>query len=105
MSSFVRLTYVVPLPGQRQRVRDQLQKLSDYFAAQPGYLGGYLLLPTPNAVVEAHGRVGVWESDHAADSAAQTEHGMALRGELLRLINEDSHLEYTFIGEADAKAP
>ena len=43
--SFVRVTYVVPREGQVERVREQLKKLSDYYATQPGYIEGYLLNP------------------------------------------------------------
>ena len=102
--SFVRVTYVVPRDGQVERVRVQLKKLSDYYATQPGYIEGYLLLPHPEASPPALGRFGVWDNDRSAEDAAQTEHAMALRSEMLRLIDEDSHLEYTFIGEADPKA-
>ena len=104
MSSFVRVTYVVPRDGQVDRVHESLKKISDYYAIQPGYVEGYLLLPLPGAVSQAMGRIGVWESARAAEDAAQTEHAMALRSELLRLINEETHLEYTFIGEPDPKA-
>ena len=102
--SFVRVTYVVPREGQVERVREQLKKLSDYYATQPGYIEGYLLNPHPMAKPPAMGRFGVWESDRVAEDAAQAEHGMALRAELLRLIDEDSHLELTFEGDRDAHA-
>ncbi|MDA0301329.1 MAG: hypothetical protein O2822_02280 [Chloroflexi bacterium] len=102
--SFVRVTYVVPRDGQVERVRDQLKKLSDYYATQPGYIEGYLLNPHPMANPPAMGRFGVWESDKVAEDAAQTQHAMAPRAELLRLIDEDSHLELTFEGDRDANA-
>jgi len=101
--SFVRVTYVVPRDGQVDRVREQLTKISAFFAEQPGYIEGYLLLPHEGASPPALGRFGVWESDKAAEDAAQAEHGMALRSELLRLIVEESHLELTFEGIADPK--
>ncbi|MEI7926643.1 MAG: hypothetical protein WCI61_10715 [Chloroflexota bacterium] len=102
--SFVRVTYVVPREGQVERVREQLQKLSRYYATQPGYIEGYMLNPHPMADPPALGRFGAWESDRAAEDAAQAEHGMALRAELLRLIQEDSHLELTFEGDRDPEA-
>lgn len=102
--SFVRVTYVVPREGQVARVSEQLKKLSDYYATQPGYVEGYLLNPHPMANPPAMGRFGVWESDKAAEDAAQSQHAMALRAELLRLIDEDSHLELTFEGDRDANA-
>ena len=48
-----------------------------------------------------HGRVGIWESEIAAQTAAQTEHSMALRAQLLRVIDEDTHLELSFQGTPD----
>ncbi len=79
----------------------ELTKLSAYYATQPGYIEGYLLLPHAEANPPALGRFGAWESDKMAEEAAQAEHGMALRAELLRLIHEESHLELTFVGERD----
>lgn len=102
--SFVRVTYVVPRDGQLERVKEQLAKLSAYYATQPGYIEGYLLMPHPEANPPALGRFGAWENDKMAEEAAQAEHGMALRAELLRLIHEESHLELTFVGERDAEA-
>ena len=39
-----------------------------------------------------------------AEEAAQAEHGMALRAELLRLVHEEAHLELTVVGPRDAGA-
>jgi len=105
MASFVRVSYVVPRDGQVNRVREVLDKLAVYYSAQPGYLGGYVLLPHPAANPPALGRFGVWSSDTQAEEAAQTEYSMALRADLQRMIHEDSHLELTFEGVADPKAP
>ena len=102
--SFVRVTYVVPRDGQVERVKETLKKLSDFYATQPGYLEGYLLLPHPGANPPAMGRFGSWENDRAAEDAAQAEHGMALRAELMRLVQEESHMELTFDGERDASS-
>ena len=101
MSSFVRITYVVPRDGQGARVMETLKKLSDFYVTQPGYLGGYQLNPLPTSASNACGRIGIWASMDAAENAAQTEHVMALRAELLRLVDEDTHVEYTFVGDPD----
>lgn len=101
MSTFVRITYVVPRDGQAARVRETLAKLSEFYVTQPGYLGGYLLNPLPTAASPSFGRIGLWQSVDAAEASAQTEHVMALRAELLRLVEEETHVEYTFVGEPD----
>ncbi len=102
MAQFVRVTYVVPRDGQAARVEEQLKKLSTYYATQPGHIDGYLLRPHPGADPAAFGRFGVWDNHRSAESAAQAEHGMALRAELMRLVEEDSHLELTFEGDREA---
>lgn len=100
---FVRISYMHPKEGQEQRLKDVLQKLSTFYREQPGYLGGYILNPYEHApqAEKRWGRVGVWESEDAAERAAQVEHTMALRSEIGRIVEEDSHNEFTFEGTPD----
>lgn len=100
---FVRISYMHPKEGQEARLRELLQNLSDLYHAQPGYRGGYILNPYEGAEAEDRrwGRVGVWESEEAAEHAAQTAPSLAMRAELLRIVEEDTHLELTFEGTED----
>ncbi|MGE3961774.1 MAG: hypothetical protein AB7F65_08855 [Dehalococcoidia bacterium] len=100
---FVRVSYMHPKEGQEDRLKDILHKLSDHYHDQPGYEGGWILNPYAKAKAEDRrwGRVGLWATDDAAEHAAQTEHSMALRSELARIVVEDSHYELSFEGTAD----
>lgn len=100
---FVRISYMHPKAGSEGRVSEILRDLSAFYHAQPGYQGGYLLAPYEAARGGAarYGRVGVWDSEEAAEHAGQQEHSLALRAELVRLVEEDSHTELTFDGQPD----
>lgn len=100
---FVRISYMHPKEGQEARLKDLLLKLSAYYREQSGYQGGYILYPYEHAQVKDRrwGRVGVWDTEDAAEHAAQAEHSLALRSELARIVVEDSHSELTFEGTPD----
>jgi len=100
---FVRISYMHPKSGNEARVREILQELSSFYHSQPGYQSGYLLDPYEGARSAATrlGRVGIWDSEDAAEHAGQQEHSMALRAELTRIVEEDSHTELTFFGRPD----
>jgi quinol monooxygenase YgiN len=98
---YVRIAQMISRPGHEAEVEEILTKLSHYYVQQRGYTTGYHLTPHSEGSMTRHGRVGVWESEMAAQTAAQTEHHMALRGQLLRLIDEDTHLELSFQGKLD----
>lgn len=100
---FVRVSHMKPKQGQQQRLIELLDKLSAYYREQPGYISGYILSPYEGAGddVMRWGRVGLWETAGSAEDAAQQEHAMALRAELTRIVEEDSHYELTFQGESD----
>jgi quinol monooxygenase YgiN len=97
---YVRISYMRPKSGQEQQVGEILARLSAFYASEPGYVLGYQLHPHEGDSTRV-GRLGVWESAEHAVHAAQTDRAMALRSELLRMIDEDSHEELSFIGEAD----
>jgi heme-degrading monooxygenase HmoA len=100
---FVRVSHMKPKQGQQKRLIELLDKLSAYYHEQPGYISGYILSPYEGAGGDAMrwGRVGLWETVSGAEEAAQQEHAMALRAELTRIVEEDSHYELTFQGAPD----
>jgi hypothetical protein len=92
---YVRLSLVVPNPGQEARVSMILDDLLTFYAAQPGYLEGYSLDPQrPGGEL---GRLTFWRSEDDAEVTAGNQHVMAQRAELLRLIEGDSHVERSFL--------
>ena len=100
---FVRISYMHPKEGQEDRLKGILRDLSAFYREQSGYQGGWVLNPYEKARAEDRrwGRVGIWESEDAAEHAAQTAHSMALCSELARIVVEDSHYELSFEGTTD----
>ena len=99
--AYVRISYMIPKAGQEAHVEELLGKLSAFYVTEAGYITGYHLRPhqgDPNGRI---GRLGVWESEEHAVHAAQSEHALALRSELLRSVDEESHQELSFIGDLD----
>ena len=102
---YVGLSLMKPMPGEEKLVAGLMDNLLEFFAGRPGYERGYALLEG-----EAQGRVGritLWESKEQADHAANTRHVLAVRAEIMQRIEEDSHVERSFIAldPALGKAP
>jgi hypothetical protein len=99
--AYVRVSHMVPRAGQEAAVEDILRKLSAFYPAQPGYITGWILTPHEHTATRRLGRVGVWATEDDAERAAQASHALALRSELMRVVEEDSHQELSFQGEPD----
>jgi heme-degrading monooxygenase HmoA len=93
---YVRLSLVVPKPGQEARVAEILDDLLSFYSAQPGYLEGYSLAPQGSG--GELGRLTLWRAEADAEATAGHQHVMAQRAELLRHIEGDSHVERSFLG-------
>lgn len=93
---YVRISLMMPKRGQVDELNSILDKLVDYYEQQPGYITGYRLKDIDGS--GRVGRVGVWEDEHAAERAAQTDHDLALRSELNMIVDDDEHEEYSFEG-------
>ncbi len=101
---YVRLSLMNPKAGKDDLVSGIMDHLLEFFATQPGYVRGYALLSgDPQGRC---GRLTVWNSEQEADHAANTQHVLSVRSELLLLIEEDSHVErsYTAFDPLLAKA-
>jgi hypothetical protein len=96
---YVRLSLVRPRAGNEERVGKMEDDLMRFLAAQPGFLHGYRITGG-DSELGSLGRVTLWRSDHDADHAAQTDHVLAIRSELLMLIEEDEHIEDSWIARA-----
>jgi hypothetical protein len=93
-----------PKSGEEKLVAGLMDNLLEFFAEQPGYVRGYALLDgDPQGRV---GRITLWESEEQADLAANTQHVLAVRAEIMQRIEEDSHIErsYTALDPLLAKA-
>ena len=81
-----------------------MDNLLEIFADRPGFEHGYSLLEG-----DTQGRVGritLWKSEGDADQAANTQHVLTVRAEIMQRIEEDSHIErsYTALDPVRAKA-
>lgn len=91
---YVRLSLMNPKTGRDELVSGLMDNLLQFFANQPGYVRGYSLLSgDPQGRV---GRVTMWKSEEDADRAANSQHVLSLRSELLQLIEEGSHVERSY---------
>jgi quinol monooxygenase YgiN len=91
---FVRLFLMVPKRRQEERVSQILDDLVAFLATQPGCIQSYKIERTD---VEGEvGRLVVWESEQASDRAAMHQHVLALRSELMQLVDEETYLERAF---------
>jgi heme-degrading monooxygenase HmoA len=98
--AYIRISYMTPRTGQEARVAEILGQLAEAYSTQPGYIQGYVLHPVGDGgATRRLGRVGVWATEHDAETAGQ--HAIALRSELIPLVDEDSHTELGFEGEPD----
>jgi hypothetical protein len=100
---YVRMSLVKAKPGNEAAVAMIEDDLMAFFAKQPGYIHGYQIFAG-----DSEGRVGrltLWESDHAADHAAQTPHVLAQRSELLLLIEGNMHVEDSWEAREIAAVP
>ncbi len=91
---YIRLSLMDPKPGKDDLVSGLMDNLLQFFSTRPGYVRGYSLLSgDPQGRV---GRITMWDSEEEADHAANTQHVLSVRSELLQLIEEDSHIERSY---------
>ncbi len=91
---YVRLSLMIAKAGDEGRVSQIMDDLLEFLSTQPGYMRGYKLIrehPDPRT-----GRLTVWRSEEECDHAAQTQHVLSVRSELMQLVEEDSHIERSY---------
>jgi quinol monooxygenase YgiN len=94
--AYVRLSLMTPSRGEEDHVVQLQRDLVRYFSSQPGYVEGYVL-KAPDGSGQV-GRIGVWESEAAADQAANSDHVMAVRSQLNQMITGE-HNERSFLAD------
>lgn len=99
---YVRVSLMRPKPGCEHEVARMMDELVSFYAKQPGFLNAYKLRSADDG--GQFGRVTVWQSGELADATAQSAHVLARRSELHLLIEEDSHVEWSFQATEDAEA-
>lgn len=94
--SYVRVSVVQPKRGREAEVERVLIRLAEHYSDQPGNITSYVLQHLDGH--ERYGRLSVWETEDAAEHAAQGDHDLALRSELMAMVDEGSHEELSFAG-------
>ncbi|MGE0228518.1 MAG: antibiotic biosynthesis monooxygenase [Dehalococcoidia bacterium] len=93
---YVRISLMRPKHGHEDEVNSLIDRLTEYYQQQPGYVTGYRLRNIDGS--GRVGRLGVWERHEDAEHAATTDHDLALRSQLNLLVEDTSHEEYSFEG-------
>ena len=94
---YLRLSLMRPRAGEAAHVGEILDELARYYAGLPGFIEGFTLVESAKG--EEVGRVGMWRSEADAEHAANQQHVMVLRAELMRVVEPGSHLEKSFTAE------
>ncbi len=84
-----------PHGGQRERVEQIIDETLKFTSGLPGFISGHRLVPDDDT--GEVWRVVYWESEEAADNAAQAQHILALRSELVRLTSDGRREERSFV--------
>lgn len=102
---YVQVSLMKPRRGQEKLVAGLMDNLLEFFAGQAGYERGYALLE--GDLGGRVGRITLWRSEEQADHAANTQHVLTVRAEIMQRIEQDSHVErsYTALDPALAKVP
>ncbi len=91
---YVRISLMNAKQGSEELVAGLMDNLLTFFIGKPGYVRGYALLEgDPRGRV---GRITVWNSEEEADQAANTQHVLTVRAEIMQRIEQGSHVERSF---------
>ncbi|MEX2246717.1 MAG: hypothetical protein WEC75_08510 [Dehalococcoidia bacterium] len=91
---FVRLSLMRAKAGQENDVAEIEDDLVAFYRGCQGFVAGYKLKAADE--VGDIGRVTVWRSGEDADAAAQTQHVLSRRSELIPLVVEGTDAERSF---------
>lgn len=79
-----------PIVGAAAEVERLYDRLEEFLEQQTGFIMGFRFVATDGS--GETGRLAVWESEAAADQAAQLEHTQALRSQIHVLL-QPGHFE------------
>ena len=90
---YVRISLMTPRAGQSHEATRLLSQIIALCSQQRGFRGGMIVGGRPGAG-RVIGRMTVWDDRASADRVSGTEHMLALRSQLMQLVDADSHTEY-----------
>lgn len=89
---YVRVSLMTPKAGHEAEVAAIMDDLLAFYAKQPGFVTGYKLASADAA--DEVGRVTVWKSEHEAEAAAQSNHNLSRRAELIPIVGADEERSF-----------
>jgi hypothetical protein len=96
--AFVRVSIMVPKPGQEARVQELLDDLVKFYKGRQGFITAWRLSTDPHASVKRMGRISVWETEEDAHRTASEQRDLSLQSELKLAVEDARHEEHSFIG-------
>lgn len=93
---YVRISLMKPVPGREAEVMELNESLVSFYRSHEGCQVCYLVTAADGS--GEVGRLSVWDSERAADRAANDDHSMALRSRLHLLI-QPGHQDRSFIAQ------
>ena len=78
--SYIRLTVATPPPERLAEVRQRYEEIVTYVATLPGFVTGWVVAPGHGD--REVGRLTVWQTEAAANRAANDPHTMALHAQI-----------------------
>jgi heme-degrading monooxygenase HmoA len=89
---YVRMSLITPKAGHEAKVAAIMDDLLAFYAKQPGFVTGYKLASADET--GDVGRVTVWRSEHEAEAAAQSNHNLSRRAELIPIVSTDEERSF-----------
>jgi hypothetical protein len=96
--AFVRVSIMIPKPGQEARVRELLDELVKFYQGRQGFITAWRLDSDPHAAVKRMGRISVWEAEDDAHRTASEQRDLSLQSELKLATEDATHEEHSFVG-------
>lgn len=90
---YIRISLMTPAEGRDEEVKSLNEDLSSFYQAQDGCLQSFVITAADGS--GELGRISIWESEEAAERAANHEHSMSLRSRL-HLAVEPGHADRSF---------
>ena len=103
--AFLRVSIMIPRPGNEERVNELLDELLQLYQGRPGFITAYRLKPGPHAGPPKVGRISIWESSEHANRMASEPRDLALQSQLKVLVDDATHEESSFEGEPVVRQP
>ena len=100
--AFVRVSIMVPKPGQEARVQELLDDLVKFYKGRHGFITAWRLATDPHATVKRMGRISVWETEEDAHRTASEQRDLSLQSELKLAVEDGTHEEHSFVGSQPA---